>query len=286
MKRTFLNRIAAILMAVAVVALFSCNAGKKDDGHDHDGHDHGTEHSHDIDGHEHDTNEHDGDTPHWSYEGEDGPVNWASLCDGFSDCSGTAQSPIDIADFKACDKLSGLALENSEVAVPEIVNNGHTVQLNLADGNTFTFNEVTYTMAQFHFHSPSEHTVSGSPYPAEIHFVHLSADKQIAVVGLMVEEGDESPFFADFLTNFPGEEGKHECGKKLDPSTLMPNNKAYWHYTGSLTTPPCTEGVSWFVLQNAITASKEQITALTAMMPKNNARPVQALNDREIKSVK
>ena len=222
--------------------------------------------------------------PHWGYTGEVGPDHWDDLSPAFAACgSGAEQSPIDIpAVDVAADTPATftMAYSPSEVA---ILNNGHTVQVDWAPGSTLTLDSGTYELQQFHFHAHSEHLVDGADYPLELHFVHKSAAGALAVVGVMVEEGVESAQLATILPYVPAAEAPVAAipDTMVDATALMPASTDSWRYDGSLTTPPCTEGVSWTVMAAPISASKDQIDALATVLH-DNYRPTQALNARKV----
>ncbi len=222
---------------------------------------------------------------HWSHHpGEDGPENWASLCSGFSDCGGTAQSPIDIkvAEVKADQQLAApeFSYGSSQVA---IVNNGHTVQFNVSGDHSVVLDGKTYRLLQFHYHAASEHTIDGKQYPLEVHFVHKHSDDDFAVLGVFFEEGDEYPLFTNYLDSFPKSEGEHKSSDLIELADLFPANKSYYNYKGSLTTPPCSEVVNWYVLHTPVTASAQQLKRFAEILD-NNFRPVLPLNGRTVRS--
>lgn len=227
------------------------------------------------------------DEMHWSYEGETGPEHWAELPD-CEMCAGNSQSPVDIAEVIGDENLQALAISYTAANEFNAVNNGHTVQVNYPDGSTLTVDGTPFTLKQFHFHCPSEHTMNGEPLPSEVHLVHLDEAGNIAVIGIFIKEGAENPFFAKLWEHLPAEFNTDvsEVALEFDINEILPEDKGYFTYSGSLTTPPCTEGVKWFVMKNAIEASAAQIEALAGMMPANNARPVQPLNRRTIKATK
>ncbi len=221
---------------------------------------------------------------HWSHHsGPEGPENWKNLCDGFAACGGKRQSPIDIATVKVekDNRLRAPEFHYGQTPV-EIINNGHTVQFNVTKGQYVKLNGKDYELLQFHYHAPSEHTVDGRHYPLEVHFVHKHADDDLAVLGIFFKEGKENPFLARFLDKFPPENGKYISDEKIDLMQLLPDDKSYYYYEGSLTTPPCTEIVRWYVLKQPLEASKEQIEKFSEIL-NNNYRPVQPLNGRKIK---
>jgi len=217
---------------------------------------------------------------HWSYSGEDGPAHWGDLAAEYATCgTGHMQSPIDLGDAEATGSIK---LAADYKAVPLVVlNNGHTVQFNTEDGGTLTEAGVTYDLLQVHFHAPSEHVVNGKPAPLEAHFVHRSKDGALSVIGVFIVEGKANPALATLIKYLPTQvtPATPVEGVTINPNDLLPASMAMYRYMGSLTTPPCSEGVSWHVLSTDITASKERIEALSAVLHMN-ARPVQPLNDR------
>lgn len=222
---------------------------------------------------------------HWEYEGENGPENWATAC-GFADCRGSHQSPIDLNAETAEDVDVPLSLTYISSTGCSFINNGHTVQVNFTENadNKLEIDGKTFSLKQFHFHCPSEHTVKGVAYPMEVHLVHKTAEGEIAVVGIFFNEGEENPFIQSILDKLPATaEVENEIAIEINPSLLLPKVKLPFTYSGSLTTPPCSEGVNWFVMKEAITISADQLEKFKQAMPENNARPVQQLNDRKIK---
>lgn len=221
---------------------------------------------------------------HWSYEGEAGPAHWADLEIADNVCgTGMAQSPIDLSGAAMTD-LENIAFNYGETAVT-IENNGHTIQVTYDKGSNININGETYDLVQFHFHAPSEHTIDGIPYPAEMHLVHQNPNsKQYAVVGILITEGAENPAFTPVWDNLPEEEtaGKIATGATISAANLLPAEQVVYRYTGSLTTPPCSEGVLWSVMQSPVEMSAEQIATFTNIFEGTN-RPVQALNDRDLR---
>ena len=224
---------------------------------------------------------------HWAYAGEAGPSHWASLDPGFSACGvGMAQSPIDLESHDAKPGKSGEFHIDYEKGNVDLVNNGHTVQANVSDArDTVVYNGDTYRLAQFHFHSPSEHTTDKTRFPLEIHFVNQDGAKHILVVGVMVKLGDENPALAPVFQSLPPPKGNASAtaGKPiaLDLSSVLPRNREAYVYSGSLTTPPCTEGVRWIVLAHPIQMSKGQVASFSKMFPDNH-RPLQKVHGREV----
>lgn len=221
---------------------------------------------------------------HWTYEGEEGPSNWAELDPTYVTCAdGSAQSPIDIVDPTPTDLLN-IAF-NYKAGEAGVFNNGHTVEAEpLTEGeNYIELDGVKYPFLQFHFHAPSEHKVNGVAYPLEIHFVHKTEDGKIAVVGLLVERGAMNPKWQSFVEDISvATENAEDTTLELDWASLLPSDLTTIRYDGSLTTPGCTEGVKWNVLSNPINMSASQIQAFSAAYP-NNSRPVQDLNGRKVK---
>ena len=217
----------------------------------------------------------------WSYSGPGGPGNWGSLSPRYRTCSsGRMQSPIDLADaFPA----KGPALRFDYKATPlKVINTGHTVQVNGTPGSTLTVAGDVYDLLQFHFHAPSEHAIAGTRAPMEAHFVHRNAAGTLTVVGVTIREGGHNPALAPIIAATPPEAGSSAAaaGATIDPSALLPPGAgAYFHYSGSLTTPPCSEGVRWFVLAKPVLASRDQIAAFGRVFGPN-ARPLQGLHGR------
>jgi carbonic anhydrase len=215
----------------------------------------------------------------WSYGGDTGPAAWASLDAAYEACAGTRQSPVDLA---ADDEAQAANIElDYESAQGTLFDTGHLVQVNV-EGGTMTIDGKAFALKQFHFHTPAEHTLDGRQYPAEAHLVHAADDGELAVLGIFYEEGDSSevlaPVWAD-LANIP-----RAAPMTINVANMLPSNRVTYTYTGSLTTPPCSEGVRWHVMAQPLTMSAQQLAALTAIYDNNN-RPVQPLNDRELDRV-
>lgn len=221
------------------------------------------------------------ESPGWSYAGEAGPDRWASidaeneLCD-----SGLRQSPIDITGARpgAFPKIR-TSYHPERV---EVENNGHAIEVTPVDPrSSIRLAGVRYELAQFHIHSPSEELVQGRPYDATVHMVHVSDEGKLAVVALLVETGPDSPALRFPIPTRPGDVA--ELDRTLDPGDLLPDDDTAFRYQGSLTTPPCTEGVTWTVFRQPITMSRKQLGELRRAH-RGNARPVQPLNGRRIVS--
>lgn len=224
------------------------------------------------------------DVPHWSYSGDTGPEHWGELSPDYAVCSqGKQQSPVDIGPV-APSKLP--VIHFSYIPSPlAVVNNGHTIQVDYAPGSTsssIVLDGKTYDLVQFHFHHLSETTLKGQHTPLEGHLVHKSKDGHFAVVAVMFEEGAANPAIAAVWGHMPKEEAEERPdGAMVNAAQLLPANHNYYTFAGSLTTPPCSEGLTWLLLAHKMTASKEQIDAFAALFP-NNYRPVQPLNGRTI----
>ena len=219
--------------------------------------------------------------PHWAYEGKEGPKEWGTLDSSYAACSvGKTQSPIDIRGAKKTDLP---ALNFSYHAVPlRIINNGHTIQVNYAPGSTLSVGEKLYTLQQFHFHHPSEEHVNGKEFPLVAHLVHADAEGHLVVIAVLFELGNANSLIETLWENIPAvKEKPHDSSISIQAQDLLPNERSYFTYAGSLTTPPCSEGVSWFVLNSHPTISPQQLTAFAKIYPMN-ARPIQPTNGREI----
>ncbi|MCM3032111.1 carbonic anhydrase [Niallia sp. MER 6] len=226
------------------------------------------------------------DAAHWSYEGDTSPVHWGELGQANLACvDGTEQSPINI-DFSQveAETSEGETEIKYKSSFFTLQNNGHTIQANAVDkSNTAVINGKEYNLAQFHFHTPSEHQFNGKNYEMELHLVHKDEDGKIAVIGVMIQEGDENKTLADLWNQLPQEETETDISltKPVDLQALLPKEDIAFHYEGSLTTPPCTEQVNWTVFETPIEMSKEQIETFRRIFPDDH-RPVQSLNERII----
>lgn len=217
---------------------------------------------------------------HWSYEGEDGPEHWGELSHDFAACSeGQEQSPIDVPS-SAPVHSADISFSYQPTAL-NIVNNGHSVKVNYDQGSSMTVEDKTYNLLQFHFHHLSEHTVHGGYFDMEMHLVHQSDDGEYAVIGVLLERGAENSAYAPVWSHMPAEEGEPETvdGVTVDATSLLPTERTYYRYNGSFTTPPCTEGVKWFVMSNPVELSDEQVDAFKEIYD-GNYRPVLPFNAR------
>jgi carbonic anhydrase len=219
---------------------------------------------------------------HWGYSGEAGPEKWSRLDAKYAMCgTGRNQSPIDLAVIVEAD-LKPLAF-SYKAGASEILNNGHTVQVNYAPGSSLTVDGRTFELNQFHFHSPSENRISGKQFPLEGHLVHTDKDGNLAVVGVMFQEGAANPFLERLWQAMPAKaREKAALPAGLSVARMLPNNRDYYRFNGSLTTPPCSEGVWWLVLKRTATVSKLQVERFSKALGFANNRPLQPLNARVV----
>ncbi len=219
---------------------------------------------------------------HWGYKGETGPEHWAKLSHAFANCAlGKNQSPIDITDTIEAE-MPPLAFFY-KTAARDIVNTGHSIQLDFPKNAGIVVDNQTFELKQVHFHSPSENTIDGRHFPMEAHFVHADERGNLAVVALLFEIGGTNPVLGKLWRFIPTHRGEaFGIADKLPPSRLLPKDKDYYRFNGSLTTPPCTEGVYWFVLKQPVTASREQIERFSRVMRHPNNRPIQPTNARPL----
>jgi carbonic anhydrase len=214
---------------------------------------------------------------HWGYEGDNGPEHWGS---NFPICgTGKKQSPLNIVGpfEKSKDVLS---VDYKEGPL-KMLNNGHTIQVNVEPGSTLTINKESYDLLQFHFHRPSEEQVDGKNSAMVAHFVHKSKDGKLAVIGVLLNEGKDSAAIKTLWANLPPKEGVEYLPEKVsfNPGSMLPKELGFYNYEGSLTTPPCTEGVQFYILKKPMDISKDQVGKFPFKL---NARPVQSLNGRKI----
>lgn len=230
----------------------------------------------------------------WSYSGETGPKYWNDLLIG-SDCGGKKQSPININTNNTVELEMNLNFSDfhytKTTKINSVTNNGHTIEYDFDSGNnTIVFEGKEYTLKQFHFHSPSEHKINGVQYPLEMHLVHYNKKtNDYLVFALMAEQGDSSPtfnFLEKFLPLAVNETKKVNSNYKFEEKMEKYKNSTFYFYEGSLTTPPCTEKVKWFILKEPLTVSEEQIKVLQNSMPIDNFRDIQPINERKIFKIK
>ena len=221
--------------------------------------------------------------PHWSYAGKTGPEKWGSLGPEYALCDqGKLQSPIDIQKAILADLPP---IEFAYKPVPlSIIDEGHSIRIDTESAGVIGLDGENYSLLQIHFHKPSEEKINGKTYAMSAHLVHQSAAGKLAVIAVMIEPGKEHSLIRTFWSNLPLE--KHKAitrpEVRIDPGLLIPSKRNYYTFLGSLTTPPCSEGVLWLVFKNPIQASAEQLRGFGTIY-KNNARPVQPVNNRVIK---
>ena len=219
---------------------------------------------------------------HWSYEGESGPANWSKINVDWAKCgNGSRQSPIDIRD--------GMKVELEQISFDyhpssfNVVDNGHTVQVGVSGGNYITVQNRMFELQQFHFHRPSEERINGKAFEMVVHLVHRDAEGRLAVLALLLERGAPQATIQTVWNNLPLE--KFETMQPtilLDPAEMLPVRRDYYTYMGSLTSPPCSEGVLWLVMKQPVQASPAQMALFSRLYPLN-ARPIQPGNGRIIK---
>ena len=217
---------------------------------------------------------------HWSYGKHGGPAEWGELDHAFASCQlGKVQSPIDIRGAKAAD-LPAIKFDYKPAPLT-LIDNGHTIQVNYPPGSTIAVGGTRYELVQFHFHKPSEERINGKGYPMVAHLVHKNAKGQLAVVAVLLQQGAQNALVGMLWSNLPKEKDKEQVVKvTIDAALLLPKDHAYYTFAGSLTTPPCSEGVTWFVLTHPMDISSAQVARFVYS---GNARPVQPLNGRTIK---
>lgn len=224
----------------------------------------------------------DSSDANWSYKGKDGPDNWGKLKPEFATCDiGRNQSPINIeATIKASLKpLKGI----QKFTVKEIINNGRTVQANFKEGNMLLVDDVSFKMKQVHFHAPSEHTIQGKSFPLEAHFVHVDSKGNVTKVGVLFKEGKANAGLEKLWAQIPSDTADPIPLKtKVSATEIFPDKRDYYRFSGSLTAPPCTEGVRWILMKTPMTISKEQIEVFEKAIRQPNNRPVQPLNGRMV----
>lgn len=225
----------------------------------------------------------------WSYEGQNAPEHWAEIdpSGASNECSkGQAQSPIDVnlnVLKHQAENANGLSINYRRSAL-QLVNNGHSIQANLQDANTLSFQGTRYKLMQIHFHTPSEHQYNDKNFPMEMHWVNRAEDGRLVVIGAMIKEGKTNTELAKLWPAMPKKSGQPvELSAEAAPdiAAILPAKSKHLLYTGSLTTPPCTEGVQWILFEQPIEMSKQQIRAFQQLFPDNH-RPIKPLNERAV----
>ena len=224
----------------------------------------------------------------WSYEGARGPEHWGDLDPEYAACkTGKEQSPVDIRGAQKAD-LPALRFEYRAGPLKYLINNGYTIRVNYHDapgrGNYLVVGDTRYQLTQFHFHRPSEETIKGKPYAMEVHLMHQSSDGKVIGVTVLLETGSANAAVQQIWDHMPITKASEQeiPGAEVNPTGLLPRKFDYYMYEGSITAPPCTEGVTWIVLKDPVTVSAEQIEAFAKLYP-HDVRPIQPLNGRVVK---
>ena len=218
---------------------------------------------------------------HWGYSGDVGPDRWAQMKPEFSACAGKNQSPINVSGLIEA-QLPPVKFDYKQGG-SEVVNNGHAIQVNYDAGSGIEVDGTRFDLKQFHFHSPSENRINGKSFPLEAHLVHADKDGNLAVVSVMFDEGKENPAVGAAWGQMPKSAGgKNALPNKVAATGILPADRDYYRYNGSLTTPPCSEGVRWIVMKKPLTVSKQQIETFQKTLGFANNRPLQAVNARPI----
>lgn len=219
----------------------------------------------------------------WGYKGERSPRHWDELDKAYTLCGeGLHQSPINLTDSTASGKHT--VKFKYKKSHEDIVNNGHTIQFVYDRGSRIYFDQSVYDLLQFHFHTPSEHHVENQEFAAEMHFVHKDSLDRLLVLSVLFEVGKENAFLKKVLDDVPETEQEKESPKQIDVSQLLPRDRHFYYYEGSLTTPPCTEQVKWLIFRRHLHASVQQIDRLRELEG-YNARPLQRKNDRKVEEL-
>ena len=220
----------------------------------------------------------------WGYTGSGAPENWGDLSDEFRPCrDGVQQSPVNITGYAPGDGPS-LAFQYAGSAVSSH-NTGKSAYLDYGPGNSIDFGGHQYDLLWIHYHSPGEHLVDGESFAAELHLVHQDSAGSLAVVGLLFRSGVASPLVQALLDAAPGAGDTVQLESGIEAAAYIPPDSGYFGYDGSLTTPPCTEGVRWIVMQAIGTVSPEQVAGLQALSGGANNRPIQPVGARSITRV-
>jgi carbonic anhydrase len=218
----------------------------------------------------------------WDYGEALGPSHWGDLKPEFATCkTGHRQSPIDIRDAQKAN-LPPILFEYQPSPL-HIIDNGHTVMVNYALGSSISVAGKRYALKQFHFHRPSEEKVNGETFDMSVHFVHADQDGKLAVVAVLLRKGEDNPLIGEIWKALPREKEKEEQLDqiRIDASRILPSNRGYYTFSGSLTTPPCSEDVTWFVLKNPVAVSEQEIDRFSQLY-RNDARPTQPLHGRTV----
>jgi carbonic anhydrase len=215
----------------------------------------------------------------WGYQDEKSPEYWASLNQNYHACLGHNQSPINI-DKTVSGNLESIQFNYQNLDIKNIQNLPHTIQLNFNAGSSIEVDEDVFELKQIHFHSPSENTIGGKYSPLEAHFVHANKKNELAVLAVLYNEGNKNNAIQQLINNTPQQGQTVRLSSAINVNALLPESKAYYRFNGSLTTPPCTEGVRWFVLKENMTLSESEVLELQQKMVFPNNRPIQKQNAR------
>jgi len=219
---------------------------------------------------------------HWSYEGQEGTVHWSMLSPAYMACEiGSHQSPINITMPRHETMQEQLVFHYQSASV-HTLDNGHTIQVNVPPGSELRLNGRAYRLKQFHFHEPSEHHLDSRTYPMELHLVHQDVKGHVVVIAVLMETGSPNQPLAQLWTMLPTKAGEQGAEHAFNPRDLLPSSTHHFSYHGSLTTPPCTEGVQWIVLRDPITMSAQQVEQFVSVIG-HNARQIQPLHGRQIR---
>jgi carbonic anhydrase len=227
-----------------------------------------------------------GEGMHWTYGTHAGPAEWGALSPEFTTCKlGKHQSPIDIRGAAPAD-LPPIKFDYKPSPL-KVIDNGHSIQVNYPPGSSIDVGGVRYDLVQFHFHKPSEEKINGKSHPMVVHLVHKSADGKLAVVAVLLDSGGASALIDSIWKNIPKQKEKETIVQNatIDATDLLPSSRGYYTFQGSLTTPPCSEDVTWMVLKDPVKIADAEIAAFGKIYPMN-ARPTQPLNGRDIRASK
>lgn len=228
-----------------------------------------------------------GYVPDWSYQGYNGPAYWSELNPMYAACANTRQSPISLPPTSTTTSTIPLHIHYQPGAFDEYVDNHnlYAFQDDKSNEENIAFDGKTYRLAEIHFHTPAEHQLGTQTFPLEVHFVNKDTKGHAVAIGVWIVPGAANPFIAEFLAKSTHKLFSHDLDLMTsNPTALLPDDRSFYNYQGSLTTPPCGN-VTWIVMRNTITASPEQIAAFEKLL-KDNARPIQKLNGRDINWVK
>ncbi|HET6179943.1 MAG TPA: carbonic anhydrase family protein [Candidatus Sulfotelmatobacter sp.] len=222
----------------------------------------------------------------WDYSEAHGPSHWGDLKPELAACkSGHRQSPIDIRNPRQAD-LPPIQFDYKPSGL-HIIDNGHTIMINYVAGSSISVGGKKYVLKQFHFHRPSEERIDGKSYEMTVHLVHQDQDGNLAVVAVLLQKGDDNSLVHELWNDLPKEKEKEEImnGVQIDVGKLLPADRGYYTFPGSLTTPPCSENVTWFVLKHPMTVSSTEIEQFSKLY-RDDARPTQPLYDRVVLETK